>query len=339
MSGGRPERFDEYVDRCLYDPVDGFYAAHGHAGGARGDFLTSPEVGPLFGLLVARYLDSVWNDLGRPERMPVVECGAGRGALANAILTSGVECVASLAYVTVERSERLRAEQRALLGDAVTIVASLDEVDDGAPIVGVILANELLDNLAFRLVVRDDNSWAEVYVVDGGPVIGDVAAPSPSGYVLPDAPTGSRLPLHDQAHSWVADALGRLEAGRLLLIDYGVTTTDQLIDRDWLRTYRGHDRGSNPFETPGTCDVTTDVAFDQLPQASSIVTQAEFLRSLGIDELVDEGQRIWAERAHLGDLAAIKARSRTVEAGALTDPSSLGAFLVAEWVAGVSADR
>ena len=338
MGDERWERFDEYVDRCLYDPVDGFYSAHGQAGGSRGDFLTSPEVGPLFGLLIARYLDSVWNELGRPERLVVVECGAGRGVLAKSILTSGVDCIGSLTYVTVERSERLRGEQQSLLGDSVEIVASLDDVNGGDPFVGVILANELLDNLAFRLVVRDGLSWAEVFVVDGGPAIGGVAEPGVAGQVLPDAPDGTRLPLHDQAHRWVADALGRLSAGRLLLIDYGVESTSELVDRDWLRTYRGHDRGSNPFETPGSCDITTDVAFDQLPPATSIRSQTEFLRSFGIDDLVEEGQRIWSERAHLGDLAAIKARSRSLEVGALTDPLSLGAFLVAEWQVDTTAD-
>ena len=147
-----------------------------------------------------------------------------------------------------------------------------------------------------------------------------------------DAPAGTRLPLQDEAASWVRDALERLEAGRLLIIDYGVATTAELIGRDWLRTYRGHDRGSDPFETPGSCDITTDVAFDQLPAATSLRTQAQFLADLGIDELVAEGKALWNERAHLGDLAAIKARSRIVEAEGLTDPHSLGAFLVAEWV-------
>ena len=105
------ERFDEYVDRCLYDPEHGFYATRGEAGGARGDFVTSPEVGPLFGAVVARYLDEVWDDLGRPSQFTVVEAAAGRGALAKAILGTELRCVGALTYVTVERSERLRDAQ------------------------------------------------------------------------------------------------------------------------------------------------------------------------------------------------------------------------------------
>lgn len=322
------ERFDAYVDRCLYDPESGFYATRGEAGGARGDFVTSPEVGPLFGAVIARYLDGVWDDLGRPARFTVVEAAAGRGALAKAILAAEPRCRAALEYVTVERSARLRDAQRELVGDAVTAAASLAEVPAG--MTGVVLANELLDNLAFRLVLRSDDGWSEVFVDDGVPVLDELD----DHIVIPvgDAPVGSRIPVCAQACAWVTEARERLDAGRVLVLDYGVRHTSELIGRDWLRTYRGHDRGGDPFEAPGRTDITTDVPFDQLPSGATIVTQAEFLRRWGIDELVDEGRRVWAERAHLGDLTAIRARSRITEAEALLDPGGLGAFLVAEWL-------
>jgi len=311
------ERFDEYVDRCLYDPDDGFYATRGEAGGARGDFVTSPEVGPLFGAVIARYLDSVWDDLGRPDSFTVVEAAAGRGALAKAVLDASPRCDHSLAYVTVERSARLRDAQRELLGDRVTVGSALPERAD------VVLANELLDNLAFRLLVRTDDGWADVVVDDGAPALGPAAA----DVQLPDAPVGTRLPFCEQARDWVASC----RALRVLVVDYGVRTTAELIGRDWLRTYRGHERGGDPFEAPGRTDITCDVPFDQLPAGATITTQADFLRTHGIDELVEDGRRIWADRAHLGDLAAIRARSRVREAEALLDPDGLGAFLVAEW--------
>lgn len=311
------ERFDQYVDRCLYDPNDGFYATRGEAGGARGDFVTSPEVGPLFGHVVGRYLDHVWTESGEPERFTVVEAGAGRGALARSILMSTPRCAESLDYVTVERSARLRDAQGDLVGSRVTVATDVPARFD------VLLANELLDNLAFRVAVRTTDSWDEIYVDDGVPVVGPLSAPVD----LPDAPVGTRFPICEQAHDWVAAAL----TGRVLLFDYGVEHTSDLIGRDWLRTYRGHDRGGDPFDAPGRTDITIDVPFDQLPPGATIVTQAEFLRRWGIDGLVDEGRRLWQERAHLGDLAAIRARSRVTEAEALLDPGGLGAFLVAEW--------
>ncbi len=86
------ERFDEWMERRLYGP-DGFFASHGEAGGARGDFVTSPEVGPLFGAVLARALDAWWAELGWPDGFTVVEAGAGRGALAAAILRAEPACL------------------------------------------------------------------------------------------------------------------------------------------------------------------------------------------------------------------------------------------------------
>jgi SAM-dependent MidA family methyltransferase len=104
---------------------------------------------------------------------------------------------------------------------------------------------------------------------------------------------------------------------------------------DWVRTYRDHERGGDPLTDPGTQDITVEVALDQLAAVrppSLDRSQDEFLRSHGVDDLVSEGRRIWSERAHLGDLAALKARSRVRECDALCDPDGLGAFRVVEWI-------
>ena len=104
-------RFDEFVELALYHHPDGFFAGGGGAGRSGADFLTSPEVGPLFGAVVANYLDSVWDRLGRPDPFVVVEAAAGRGALAIAVLAASPECTPALRYVLVERSESLRSRQ------------------------------------------------------------------------------------------------------------------------------------------------------------------------------------------------------------------------------------
>jgi SAM-dependent MidA family methyltransferase len=98
-----------------------------------------------------------------------------------------------------------------------------------------------------------------------------------------------------------------------------------------VRTYRRHERGGPPLEALGTQDITCEVAVDQLPVPATDRSQAEWLREHGIDDLVEEGRAIWRERAAIGDLAAVRARSRINEAEALVDPSGLGAFRVLEW--------
>ena len=80
---GEAERFDRYVERCLYG-TDGFYATDGSAGRRGGDFLTSPEVGPLFGAVVFRVIDAQWEAAGRPEPFTVYDVGCGPGTLLRA---------------------------------------------------------------------------------------------------------------------------------------------------------------------------------------------------------------------------------------------------------------
>ena len=101
----------------------------------------------------------------------------------------------------------------------------------------------------------------------------------------------------------------------------------------WLRTFRGNRAGGHPLDGPGTQDITSDVAIDQLQldhRADRVRRQADLLAELGLDEL-EEGRRVWAERAHAPDVAALRARSRVREAEALTDPAGLGAFVALEW--------
>ena len=101
--------------------------------------------------------------------------------------------------------------------------------------------------------------------------------------------------------------------------------------REWLRTYAGHERGGHYLAEPGSQDITCEVPLDQLPAPDALRTQAQWLELHGITALVDEGRRHWEEHASAPDLTALRMRSRISEAEALTDPSGLGAFLVAEW--------
>lgn len=324
-----PLRFDDFVDLALYDPEHGFYTG-GRGAGRRRDFLTSPEVGPLFGAVLARALDRWWTDAGRPEPWRVVDAGAGPGSLLTSV--AGAEPAGAAAW-------RLVAVDRAGADDPATV----PDLPTG-PFEGVVLANELLDNVPWRLLEHRSDGWAEVWVTRGPD--GDLAEVlRPAGQAIasraaslaPDATPGARVPIQERAAAWLTDALDRLGRGRVVVIDYGSTTAG-LADRpwrEWVRTYREHQRGRDPLTDVGDQDITVEVAFDQLaavrPPAEDR-SQADFLRAHGLDDLVAEGRRVWEERAHLGDLEALRGRSRVSEAEALTDPGGLGAFRVLEWV-------
>jgi SAM-dependent MidA family methyltransferase len=366
-----PVPVDVVVDRALYAPEVGFYEAGGEAG-RRGHFLTSPEVGPLFGIAVARALDGSWEEMGRPDPFVVVDAGAGRGTLCRSVLAAQPACAPALRYVLVERSralrrrhrDRLRLEEPALafapvdpeteepVAEAPTgpICVSLPELPR-VPGPVVVVANELIDNLPFGLAERRGGAWSEVRVIaadraqpnrDRHPLVEcrvplDVERATLLDRLAPSAPDGARVPLQDAARRWLSDALDLASpGGRVVVLDYA-STTAALAERpadDWLRTYREHTRGGHYLEDLGTQDITCEVAVDQLALVRGATrdrSQAEWLHSLGLDELVAEGRRLWSERAHIGDLAALTARSRVREAEALTDPAGLGAFRVVEW--------
>ena len=331
--------FAQFVEQALYDPERGFYAAGTGAAGRRGDFLTSPEVGPLFGAVVAGALDRWWEQWGRPDPFLVVEAAAGTGALARSVRAhrplGGHQATR---YLAVERSPLMRAELERI-GPPVEVVDRMP----GERYSGVVLANELLDNLPFDLFELRSGRWHEVRVVQGADdtwaehlVPADATAEAWARSAAPEASEGARIPRQRAAVGWLSDVLDRLERGRVVVFDYAAATPS-LAGRpveQWLRTYRRHTLGDDPLVDPGSQDITCEVAIDQLAAVAPPDrdrSQTEWLAGHGIDALVEDGKRIWHERAHLGDLEAIRARSRVVEAEALCDPAGLGAFRVLEW--------
>ncbi len=345
-------RFDQLMEAALYDPDGGFFG-RARGAGRHGDFITSPEVGPLFGAVVARALDAWWHELGEPDPFTVIEAGAGRGALAISVRAAQPECSGALDYVLVERSAALRraqSEHLPLVGDGDRsqlppgpVFRSLSEMPS-EPSTGVVIANELLDNLPFRLVERTDHGWSEVLALpgEGGALVeGLVPLETPSEELMdrlaPGVASGARVPLQEQAIRWLTYALGRLSKGRVVLFDYMATTAElaRRPQQEWLRTYRGHEPGMGPMEALGEQDITCEVCLDQLAEVrepTTCASQREWLELHGIGQLVEEGRRIWADRAAAGDLEALRARSRVREAESLLDPAGLGAFTVAEWL-------
>jgi SAM-dependent MidA family methyltransferase len=318
-----PLRFDRYMQLALYGQ-HGFYNAGGTAG-RRGDFITSPEVGPLFGTVLARWIEAERQRLGSPDDFTVVEFGAGPGTLARSVRAAASD----LRYVAVEVSAAQR--DRHPQG-----IESVGAPPDG-PITGVVVANELLDNLPFRLLVFD-GGWREAHVQHDADRFVEVLLPlaDPPTWLPARARLGARLPWQQAADEWVRHIRRMLIAGSLLVFDYTTARTAQLADepwRQWLRTYRGHERGVHYLAQPGTQDITAQVAIDQLPAPHSVQTQAAFLRQWGIDELVDEGRTGWAAAAAAPTVAAMAMRSRVREAEALLDPAGLGNFTALTWMA------
>lgn len=364
-----PIPFDRFVELALYEPDVGFFASGRGAGRAGRDFVTSPEVGSLFGACVARALDRLWREHDMPDPFLVIEAGAGRGRLARDVLRAGPECASALHYVLVERSAVLREEQRQALelepadealgpfarqtpDDAPVPLAGTGPVfvalDDlpALELDGVVLANELLDNLPFGVAQFDGARWQELRVAVGNDELIEILVPAEENdalalHEITDGLTvgvGARLPIPRGVEAWLEACSRVLRHGSVVAVDY-VDDARGLLERGvdgWLRTYRAHERGGAPLDSPGDQDLTADLVRQQLARAvrASGFTlerdqaQSEWLRDLGIEDLVSAGRRTWEARAHIGDLEALAGRSRAGEASALCDPAGLGAHRV-----------
>jgi SAM-dependent MidA family methyltransferase len=360
-----PLPFDAWMEAALYDPQGGFFAAGGGAGRAGSDFITSPEVGGLFGAMVTRWIDGWWDRLGHPDPYLVVDAGAGRGRLARAVVAAAPRCAPALRYVLAERSAALRDAQRdrlalepaeIALGPAVA--PEPDEAPEPVPglgplvtslsglpatqFVGVVVANELLDNLPFRIVERADGAWLEIRVGQGGTEVviraeAGLASEADALVAGVDVPVGARLPIQTAMNEWLGEVGRVLRRGAVAVIDYAGTVEDLLArgQEGWLRTYRAHGRGGSPLEAPGSQDITADICLEALRRSSARAgltvteetTQAEWLGSLGVEALVEEAGAAWHQRS-ANDLPALRARSLVQEADALTDASGLGGHRV-----------
>lgn len=309
------EPFADYMERCLYEPERGFYTSgRGVAGGRKGDFITSPEVGPLFGAVLAGAINTWWHEAGQPDPFPVVDLGAGPGGLLRALEVAAPACAEAWTLTGIDRTPGTEAlDADADLGGAIVI------------------ANELLDNIPFDIGMRHAGVDHRL-LVDGQPP-GHTTTWQPLQKPLAiDVADDVAFPMIDGARRLVTQLIA---AGprRIVAFDYGEPTTAALAERaGWLRTYRQHQRGEDPFVEPGMWDITTDIAVDQLPPPDHVRTQAAFLKLHGIAALVHEGRAYWDAHAASPNVKAMRMRSRIREAEALLEPSGLGGFLCLEWL-------
>lgn len=253
-----PLRFDAWVEACLYDPDGGFYA-RGARLGAGGAFSTGPTLHPAFAAAVVAEAAAAGA-----ER--VLEVGPGDGSLAEALVAAGLE------VVLVERAVGMRAVQRERLGDAVRWI---DDVAEAAPFDGLVVANELLDALPFRV-------FADGTEVSVG-LAGDERFTAVPEHSHPARRTIERPSLEPLLRGLA----GTLRRGRLLLIDYAAAPGDS---RDPVRTYIGGQHGGDPLQAPGTQDITADVDFAEV---RAILTTA------GLEIVADEPQPAWLRRRGL----------------------------------------
>jgi NADH dehydrogenase [ubiquinone] 1 alpha subcomplex assembly factor 7 len=301
----------DYMRLCLTHPQYGYYLTRDPIGAA-GDFITAPEISQMFGELIGLWMVSVWQQMGAPENVRIVELGPGRGALMSDAMRAAkiVESFyAAVVLHLVEISPKLKElQQRRLQRLDVPILwhNTLTDVPTG-PI--IIIANEFIDALPVHQAIKQSDGWHERVVEvapDGNLAIG--AARDPLPHFEATLPPQLRQCSEGSIYEWRADTIGleigqRVRAdGAALIVDYGHARQGL---GDTLQAVAGHSFVS-PLRSPGLADLTAHVDFAALAQNAELsgarihgpISQREFLSRLGI------GRRAAALKARAAEKSA-----------------------------------
>ena len=348
IEAGGPITFAEFMATALADPERGYYTTSVDRPSRDGDFLTAPELHPIFGAVLARMLAEQWQILDRPDPFIVREDGAGSGALVlsliDALAAEGSDLLTALVYAPVELSAGRVQRISERLGDA----GHRHVLDRTAtlPGAGVAIANEFLDALPVNRVEWRDGRLTELFVgwaagegsggeghfvdVPGEPstaALGERLADE--GVVLGE---GQRAEVCLGIEPWVAGLAAAIDRGFVVVIDYGRPGPELYGPGRFggtLRAYTGHRAHADPFVAVGRQDLTAHVDFTAVERALEahgwralgLTTQAEFMTGAGLGELLRSRQADPALTAP--DYLAL--RSSVMR---LLDPTALGAFRV-----------
>ena len=349
-----PITFARFMERALYEPGHGYYRRDEPGPGRAGDFITAPEMHPIFGAAVGRVITQAWEALGRPAPFTVSEPGAGTGALA-AGLVAGLRdddspLLPVLGYRPVEvEAARLgilrdRLEADGLAGGLVEAPAPREPVEAGA-----VIANEVLDALPVHRLVGRAAGLRELFVgLDPlGAFAGVEAEPSTpalaarldaEGVALADGQTTEVCLALDE---WLAGTTRHLARGIVVLIDYAdepAALHGPARPTGTLRAFARHAVGADPFRHVGRQDLTATVDLAAVRSAAARAgltplgetTAGELLAAVG-DDL--PGRYLRRPGASLQD--ALTLRSALAR---LLDPRGLGGFRVLAFGRGMPPD-
>lgn len=343
--------FDQYMQAALYAPGLGYYQSGNHKIGAAGDFVTAPEITPLFGQCLAEQIAPILSALDQPI---IFELGAGSGKMAADILLQ-LQRQHTLpdAYWILEPSADLQARQKAYLTeqlpDFVTQIHWLRHLPD-QDFNGLIIGNEVIDALPVK---RFEVSQGEAYELgvnfDGDRFQWQRGQPLTLPVALPHStqwPEQFTSEINTQLPDWLASISSHLQQGVMLFLDYGYAAREYYHPErchGTLGCYYRHCKHDDPFVYPGLQDITASVDFTALAQAAidcdltvaGYTTQALFLAVNKIDQLTQDGLAAHPDSntqtlAKIRQLMLPEAMGESVKVMALTKRWDAGCF--DDWV-------
>ncbi|MEN8217727.1 MAG: SAM-dependent methyltransferase [Pseudomonadota bacterium] len=297
--------FVEFMEQALYAPGLGYYSAGVRKLGADGDFITSPEISPLFSQLLARQCQQV---LAALDNGVILEFGAGSGIMAAEILKEleRLDCLPKQ-YLILEISADLQQRQRETLqAQAPQLLERVQWLENlpSQPLHGVILANEVLDAMPVRRFRLDEQGVSEFYVGLSETAFAWQTLPTRDDSLRaavetlrPTLPVGYVSEMNLALPAWIQSVAEILASGMLLLIDYGFPSREYYHhqrDQGTLMCHYRHHAHGDPLILVGLQDITAHINFTVVAEAahaaelqvSGYTNQAHFLLACGLPELL-----------------------------------------------------
>jgi SAM-dependent MidA family methyltransferase len=302
-----PITFARFMERALYEPSLGYYATSTDRPTPAGDFVTAPELHPVFGWTVARQVDEMWRQMDRPQDFVICEYGAGSGALVVSLLEGLVVLGSPLAQALTYDPIDLPAQGAFLearldaAGHGERLLKAPDVARRGS-ITGVVLANEFLDALPVHRVVVNDGELREIYVdweKDGFlAVAGEPSTDELKQWFLDSGITleeGQQAEVNLALLAWVDVVASELDRGFVLVIDYGAEPADLYGPTritGTLRAFAGQHVSGDVLRGVGRRDITAHVDFGALERGARTAgldvlgrrRLNEFLVAAGLDD-------------------------------------------------------
>src|SRR5581483_2933557 len=295
-----PITFRDFMALVAHDPDDGYYATQ-VAAGREGDFITSPEVHPLFGALLARQACECWELAGKPKLFRIVEPGAGAGGLARGLLAAlPAEIARAASYCIVEPHRHLQELQARRLGSLARQVTWSTELPTG---INLLLSNELPDSFPVHRVIVRGGRLRELFVAldESGHFVEHEDEPSTAALrqyferlaLLPGE--GCLAEVNLDALDWMRAVGAQVASGFVLTCDYGYPAAKLYAawrKQGTLLCFYRHTTSTDPFARLGRQDITAHIDFSSLAQAGAsaglrpigFTSQRSLLTALGAGE-------------------------------------------------------
>lgn len=329
-----PITFEKFMEMALYDTEYGYYTSKRTKIGREGDFYTSSHLHPVFGAMIGRQMEEMWEIMNKPERFMVVEMGAGEGYICkdmfdyfNGEIGKGQgergerDILRHLQYAIVELNPAMQERQRNLLSSFAEKINWVSSLSGLRNVRGCIFSNELLDAFPVHLVQMEDE-LKEIYLSYDGEGLKEKPLSPYSGELSEyfkeyeiNLEKGYKTEVNLRIKDWLNDIQSCLHEGFVITIDYGYPSWDYYSEernRGTLLCYHKHHLFEDPYQNIGEQDITAHVNFSSVRKWGEALgfrtigfcPQGTFFISLGIDEEIKRLAE--SSEDYLSELARIK---------------------------------